>query len=134
MPLPNVTPRGMPWSTCNPFPHNWVRPHQALRLPMNGTPQRYQRRTPAMVLGLTDHPWSWVTFLTTPYVPLLNRVTTAEWRRWSYRASPDSTSTARTDPLRMQHRRGPDRATHQSSRTLAAAGTQPQTRPVYYWL
>jgi hypothetical protein len=47
------------------FEHNWIRPHQALRLPMNGMPQRYQRRTPAMVLELTDHPWSWVTFLTT---------------------------------------------------------------------
>jgi len=55
----------MPWSTCNPFPHNWIRPHRALRLPMPSGLRRYQPRTPAMALGLTDHPWSWITFLTT---------------------------------------------------------------------
>ena len=50
------------------FAHNWLRPHPALRLPLAepvaGT--RYLRRTPAMVLGLTDHPWSFVEFLTRP--------------------------------------------------------------------
>ena len=48
------------------FEHNWIRPHHALRLPLSGQQQRYQRRTPAMALQLTDHPWSWVAFLTTP--------------------------------------------------------------------
>ncbi|EFH81113.1 hypothetical protein Krac_1800 [Ktedonobacter racemifer DSM 44963] len=48
------------------FEHNWIRPHRALRLPREGTPQRYQRRTPAMALGLADHPWSFLAFLTTP--------------------------------------------------------------------
>ncbi|HEY6411313.1 MAG TPA: hypothetical protein VIY29_27960 [Ktedonobacteraceae bacterium] len=47
------------------FEHNWIRPHRALRLPLNTEPRRYQPRTPAMVLGLTQHPWSWSTFLTT---------------------------------------------------------------------
>jgi hypothetical protein len=47
------------------FEHNWIRPHNALRLPLtepfNG--RRYERRTPAMALGCTDHPWSWKEFL-----------------------------------------------------------------------
>ncbi|MEO9056937.1 MAG: hypothetical protein ABI396_02050 [Ktedonobacteraceae bacterium] len=47
------------------FEHKWIRPHHALRLPMPTEPQRDQPRTPAMALGLTEHPWSWVTFLTT---------------------------------------------------------------------
>ena len=47
------------------FEHNWIRPHRALRLPMPTQLRRYQPRTPAMVLGLSDHPWSWITFLTT---------------------------------------------------------------------
>jgi hypothetical protein len=47
------------------FEHNWIRPHRALRLPWDSTPQRYRRRTPAMALGLTDHPWSFTTFLMT---------------------------------------------------------------------
>ena len=47
------------------FEHNWIRSHHALRLPMLPGHQRYQPRTPAMALGLTQHPWSWVTFLTT---------------------------------------------------------------------
>ena len=56
------------------FEHNWLRPHPALRLllvePVAGC--RYERRTPAMLLGLADHPWTWVDFLTRPlshYVP-----------------------------------------------------------------
>jgi hypothetical protein len=47
------------------FEHNWLRPHIALRvpLPMPEDGRRYQRRTPAMVLHLTDHQWSWQEFL-----------------------------------------------------------------------
>ncbi|GHO76427.1 hypothetical protein KSD_41980 [Ktedonobacter sp. SOSP1-85] len=47
------------------FEHNWIRPHHALRLPMPAESRRYQPRTPAMVLGLTNHLWSWIAFLTT---------------------------------------------------------------------
>jgi hypothetical protein len=47
------------------FEHNWIRPHPALRLPMQSEPPRYQPRTPAMALGLCEQPWSWITFLTT---------------------------------------------------------------------
>jgi len=47
------------------FEHNWIRPHRALRLLMSTEPRRYLPRTPAMVLGLTTHPWSWISFLTT---------------------------------------------------------------------
>lgn len=43
------------------FAHNWIRPHIALRLrlphPVNG--RRYDQRTPAMAIGLTDHAWTW---------------------------------------------------------------------------
>jgi IS1 family transposase len=50
------------------FEHNWLRPHPALRValaqPADG--RRYLRRTPAMVLGLADHPWSFAEFLTRP--------------------------------------------------------------------
>jgi IS1 family transposase len=49
------------------FEHNWIRPHIALRLrlpqPDNG--RRYAQRTPAMAIGLTDHPWTWSDFVTT---------------------------------------------------------------------
>jgi len=50
------------------FEHNWLRPHPALRLPLTApaTGYRYLRRTPAVVLGLTDHPWSFAEFLTYP--------------------------------------------------------------------
>lgn len=50
------------------FEHNWLRPHPALHRPLVEpvAPRRYQRRTPAMVLGLTDHCWSFVEFLTRP--------------------------------------------------------------------
>lgn len=50
------------------FEQNWVRSHIALRVPLP-EPQdgrRYHQRTPAMALGLTDHPWSWHEFLTFP--------------------------------------------------------------------
>ena len=50
------------------FEHNWLRPHPALRRPL-AVPvdrRRDERRTPAMALALTDHPWSFVEFLTSP--------------------------------------------------------------------
>lgn len=40
------------------FDHNFHRPHLALRLPVAHGERRYQRRSPAMALGLTDHLWS----------------------------------------------------------------------------
>lgn len=59
------------WDACFSlalFEHNGVRPHRALRQrlaePVEG--RRYDQRTPAMALGLTDHPWSLVEFLTRP--------------------------------------------------------------------
>jgi IS1 family transposase len=48
------------------FEHNWLRPHPALRRPTAAPGRRYERRTPAMALGLADHPWPWVAFLATP--------------------------------------------------------------------
>jgi IS1 family transposase len=49
------------------FEHNWLRPHPALRQPLPAPigQRRYLRRTPAMLLGLADRPWSWLAFLTT---------------------------------------------------------------------
>jgi len=51
------------------FEHNWLRPHPALRRPllMPADQRRYQRRTPAMALGLADQPWTWIDFLTRPH-------------------------------------------------------------------
>jgi len=48
------------------FEHNWLRPHTALREEAPGLPpgHRYRKRTPAMAIGLTDHPWRWDEFLT----------------------------------------------------------------------
>jgi len=50
------------------FEHNWLRFHPTLRqplaLPVHG--RRYHRRTPAMTLGLSDHRWSLVEFLSCP--------------------------------------------------------------------
>jgi hypothetical protein len=47
------------------FEHNWIRPHIALRLPLpqpdNG--RRYDLRTTAMAIGLTDHAWTWTELL-----------------------------------------------------------------------
>jgi hypothetical protein len=52
------------------FEHNWLRPHPALRValdhPRHGPTRRFAPRTPAMALGLTDHPWRWLDFLTMP--------------------------------------------------------------------
>jgi hypothetical protein len=42
------------------FAHNWMQPQIALRqpLPEPADGRRYRQRTPAMALGLTDHPWA----------------------------------------------------------------------------
>jgi hypothetical protein len=50
------------------FEHNWLRPHVALRVPVPEVHagRRYDRRSPAMALGLTDHVWSWDEFLRLP--------------------------------------------------------------------
>ena len=47
------------------FEHGWLREHPALSRPSTAPGQRYQRRTPAMEAGLSDHRWSWTEFLTT---------------------------------------------------------------------
>jgi hypothetical protein len=48
------------------FEGNWMLPHPALRVKQDGLPggRRYERRSPAMDIGLTDHVWSWAEFLT----------------------------------------------------------------------
>jgi hypothetical protein len=46
------------------FEHNWLREHPALSRPSITPERRYQRRTPAMEVGLSDHRWSWREFLT----------------------------------------------------------------------
>jgi IS1 family transposase len=50
------------------FEHNWVLCHDALRQPVAEPSShcRYDRRTPAMALGLADHAWSLTEFLTQP--------------------------------------------------------------------
>lgn len=50
------------------FEHNWLRPQIALRQPLAEPTdvRRYHRRTPAMALGLSDHPWTMAEFLTRP--------------------------------------------------------------------
>ncbi len=49
------------------FERNWLRPRIALRVrlpqPVNG--RRYDQRTPAMAIGLTDHTWTWTEFMMT---------------------------------------------------------------------
>ncbi len=42
-----------------------VLPEPATVLLMRTEPRRYLPHTPAMALGLTVHPWSWISFLTT---------------------------------------------------------------------
>lgn len=59
------------WDACLSlalFEHNWVLPHPALRQRLVGprAGRRYDQRTPAMALGLTEHIWSLVEFLTLP--------------------------------------------------------------------
>ncbi len=51
------------------FDHNFHRPHSALRLPPTTGERRFQRRSPAMALGLTDHLWSFQEVLTS-HVPV----------------------------------------------------------------
>lgn len=48
------------------FDHNFHRAHRALRLPLQEPDgmRRYQQRSPAMALGLTDHLWSFQDVLT----------------------------------------------------------------------
>lgn len=48
------------------FEHNWLRPHVALRVEAVDLPKgwMYQKRSPAMAIGLTDHVWGWSEFLT----------------------------------------------------------------------
>jgi hypothetical protein len=50
------------------YEHNWLRAHPALRVPLAQPTagRRYELRTPAMALGLTDHLWSWEEFLAHP--------------------------------------------------------------------
>ena len=47
------------------FEHNWLRAHPALSRPSTVPGRYYDRRTPAIAIGLTDHRWSWREFLTT---------------------------------------------------------------------
>jgi IS1 family transposase/transposase-like protein len=57
--------------------YHFSRPHRGLRLPLAGpidrggcrAPRRYWRRTPAMALGVTDHPWTVLEVLTYPLPP-----------------------------------------------------------------
>ena len=61
--------RSRTWDACVGlclFEHNWIKPHQALRKKQEGLPdgRQYQRCTPAMAIGLTDHIWTWEEFLT----------------------------------------------------------------------
>jgi hypothetical protein len=46
------------------FAHNFQQAHCGLRLPMGNGVHRYQHRSPAMALGLTDHLWSFQDLLT----------------------------------------------------------------------
>jgi hypothetical protein len=50
------------------FERKWLRPHLALRVPFLEPHQRrrYDQRSPAMTLALTDHVWSWEEFLRFP--------------------------------------------------------------------
>jgi hypothetical protein len=47
------------------FEHNWMCPHVALREKRADLPNGrfYRQRSPAMAVGLTDHIWNWVEFL-----------------------------------------------------------------------
>ena len=47
------------------FEHDWLQPHPALSRPSTEPGRCYDRHTPAMAIGLTDHRWSWREFLTT---------------------------------------------------------------------
>ena len=56
------------WSTTV---YNWSRTHRSLRYPLE-TPvgkKRFQQRTPAMAIGLSDHIWTEAQILRTPVYP-----------------------------------------------------------------
>ncbi|HEY1353415.1 MAG TPA: hypothetical protein VGF67_27720 [Ktedonobacteraceae bacterium] len=52
-----------------PFDHHFYRPRQALRRPPASGIHCYERRSPAMALGVTDHLWSFQGVLR-PRIPL----------------------------------------------------------------
>src|SRR5258708_8784689 len=64
MRLPNAMPAFDALVRLQLFDHNFHRAHQALRLPFEDGVRRYRPRSPAMVLGLTDHLWSFQELLT----------------------------------------------------------------------
>lgn len=45
--------------------YNFVRPHKSLRVASATPGRRWERRTPMMAAGLTDHPWTLTELLTT---------------------------------------------------------------------
>lgn len=45
--------------------YNFVRPHKSLRLASAAPGRRWERRTPMMAAGLTEHPWTLTELLTT---------------------------------------------------------------------
>jgi transposase InsO family protein len=53
------------WWRCY---YHFIRPHEALRETLPGEKHRYRPRTPAMVLGLTDHIWTVGEILRKPLV------------------------------------------------------------------
>jgi len=63
--------------------YNFCLPHRALRLPLpepiptkgNGSPKRWQARTPAMAAGITDHVWTMKELLLFPVPPWRQEVT-----------------------------------------------------------
>ena len=62
--------------------YNFARPHQSLRLPLpepsaraSGVIQpKWQRRTPGMAAGLTDHVWTFRELLTVKFEPIFLKV------------------------------------------------------------
>jgi len=54
--------------------YNLIRPQKSLRLPVENDPrQRWQKRTPAMAAGLTDHIWTVKELLTLIPLPFQKR-------------------------------------------------------------
>lgn len=61
--------------------YNFARPHQSLRLPLPEPSSRasgliqpkWQRRTPGMAAGLTDHVWTFRELLTVKFEPILSQ-------------------------------------------------------------
>ena len=50
--------------------YHFIRVHDALQEPIPGFKRKYNPRTPAMALGLTDQVWSVADFLAKPLPPL----------------------------------------------------------------